>query len=347
VANSKWYLRIGPDEVYAEPCNTKALFHVSFARINEASVKWQSLLDPLKGELEKTLAELAGPPYAARPVSFHLPDFIDIVLNAGDSRDAMGATIGQSLPNFGAVANEGRGRTVAMTNLYTDPDSIAQGKTTAESLLCKDTMAVWSPSLEPGVMSVVLHEAAHNLGPSHQYKVNGKDDREQFGGPLASTMEELKAQTAALFFITWLAEKKHISQEQANQAHVYDLGWAFGHISRGMYDDKKNPKSYGQLAAIQVGQLMKGGALTWKKDELAANGQDKGCFSADLKKFPAAVKAMMKLVGGIKSRGDKAGAEKLIAEDVDVTGDKKALHEVITERVLRAPRASFLYSVAL
>ena len=63
--------------------------------------------------------------YAAREVGFQLPDFIQVVLNAGDSRSAIGATIGQSLPNFGKVAEESRGRTVVMSNLYTDADSLA------------------------------------------------------------------------------------------------------------------------------------------------------------------------------------------------------------------------------
>jgi hypothetical protein len=87
--------------------------------------------------------------------------------------------------------------------------------------------------------------------------------------------------------------------------------------------------------------------VSWKKDDQAANGKDKGCFALDLKKYPAAVKAMMKLVAGLKARGDKAGAEKLLAEDVDVSGEKKALYEVITERALRAPKASFLYAVTM
>ena len=105
--NSKWYLRIGPDEVYAEPCGIKALFHLSFGRINQKSLRLQTMLDPLKAEMEKLVAALAGPPYQARPVTFHLPDFVDIVLNAGDSRPPMGATFGQSLPNFGPVASRG------------------------------------------------------------------------------------------------------------------------------------------------------------------------------------------------------------------------------------------------
>ena len=79
----------------------------------------------------------------------------------------------------------------------------------------------------------------------------------------------------------------------------------------------------------------------------AANGKDKGCFSIDLPKMPAAIKALMMDVAQIKAKGDKARAEVLIKEYVDVTGDKKKLHDVITERITRAPKASFVYYVKL
>lgn len=345
--NSRFYIRVAPDEVYREPCSTKALYHVSFGLINQGSLKWQSTLDPLKSDMEAALAELAGAPYKARAVSFKLPDFTDIALNAGDSRPPHGATIGQSLPNFGPVANEGRGRTVAMTNFYTDPDSIEALKGTTESLFCKDLMTKYTSDREPQLMSTVLHEAAHNLGPAHQYKVNGKDDREAFGGPLASTLEELKAQTAALYFTDWLAEKKKITADEAEKAHVRDLVWSFGHISRGMYDQDHHPKNYSQLAAIQLGWLMKNGVITWKATETAANGTDKGCFSMALDKYPAVAKSLMTEVAQIKGRGDKARAEKLVKDFVDVTGDKKKVLDVITERVLRAPKPSFVYGIRL
>jgi len=345
--NSKYYLRVAADEVYREPCSTKALYHVSFGLINQGSLKWQSKLDPLKTDMEKALAELAGAPYKAREVSFKLPDFVDIALNAGDSRPPSGATIGQSLPNFGPVANEGRGRTVAMTNFYSDPDSIEALKGSTESLMCKETMAKYTTDKEPQLMSTILHEAAHNLGPAHQYKVGGKIDRDAFGGPLASTLEELKAQTAALFFTDWLVEKKEITAEEAEKAHVRDVVWGFGHISRGMYDDDKHPRNYSQLAAIQLGWLMKNGAVAWKPEEMAANGKDKGCFAIALDKFPAVVKTLMTEVAQIKGKGDKGRAEKLIKEFVDVTGDKKKVHEVITERVLRNPKPSFVYGIKL
>lgn len=347
VANSKWYLRIGPDETYFEPCSRKAGFHVSFARINQDSVKWQNLLDPLKNELEQALAKLAGPPYKARKVAFHLPDFIDIILNAGDSRSAHGATVGQSLPNWGPVANEGRGRTVAMTNLYTDADSKAQLRVQAASLYCKATLDLLPPSDGPQVMSTVLHEAAHNLGPAHEYKVKGKTDDEIFGGPMAAMLEELKSQTAALYFADWLVAKGTLTSRQRDEAHVADLSWAFGHIAQGMYNPEGKPKAYSQLAAIQAGSLLAAGALQWRKDEKAANGTDTGCFEVMPDKLPATIEALMTKVARIKGAGDAKGALALRAELVDADGPWKTLRDTIRERWLRAPKATFVYAIAV
>lgn len=345
--NSKWYVRVAPDEVYSEPCSWKANFALQLARINPDSLAWQKKLEPVKGELEKALAELAGAPYRARAVQFKLPDFIDVVLNAGDQRMPSGATIGQSLPNWGPVAEKG-GRTVAMTNLYTDADSQKQLKVQLASLLCAGTMARSSTAPAPATMSTVLHEAAHNLGPAHDYAVKGKKDHQLFGGPLASMLEELKAQTSALYFADWLVGKKVIEPAMAEQAHVRDLAWAFGHISRGMYDGAGKPRPYSQLAAIQLGWLVKSGALTWKPQEKAANEADLGCFELDLgKPFAASVEALERRVLKAKATGDKADAEKLKAELVDADGEWKKLRDTITERWLQAPKATFVYGVRL
>ncbi len=346
VDNSKWYLRIGPDEVYYEPCAWKAGFHVSFARINPDSLNWQKKLEPVKGDMEKALGALAGPPYKARDVKFKLPDFIDIVLNAGDARPAHGATIGQSLPNWGKVAAKG-GRTVAMTNLYTDADSQAVLREQVASLYCPATMAQFTTDPAPALMSTVLHEAAHNLGPSHEYKVKGKVDDEIFGGPLASMMEELKAQTAALYFSEWLVERGVISVDDAKKAHLRDAAWGFGHVSRGMYTADGNGRPYSQLASIQLGTLFKAGVIQWKPAEKAANGADTGCFEVDLTTWKTTGDALAKRVLKAKGKGDKADAEKMKAEFVDADGEWKQLREVITERWLRAPKASFVYSVEL
>ena len=344
VNNSKWYLRIAPDEVYYEPCAWKAGYAVNFSRINKDSIAWQKKLEPVKAEMEGALATLAGAPYKARDVKFKLPDFIDVILNSGDQRNPHGATIGQSLPNWGAVAAKG-GRTVAMTNLYTDSDSQEALKNQMSSIFCAESMKRATTDAKAAVMSTVLHEAAHNLGPSHEYKVKGKEDDEIFGGPLASTMEELKAQTASLYFSEWLVTKNLLTKEEAEQAHLRDVAWAIGHISRGMYSADGKPKNYSQLASIQMGTLFKAGALSWKAEEKATNGTDVGCLEVDFAKWVPTVNTLAGRVLKAKGSGDKKGAEAMVKELVDAKDDWSKMKDTLSERWLRAPKATFVYSV--
>ncbi len=340
--NSEWYVRVAPDETYWEPCNRKAGFHMTLARIDKASLAWQDKLAPVRQEMEDRLAARIGAPYEARKVAFHLPDFIDIVVNCGDGRDPIGATIGQSLPNWGPVANEGRGRTVAMTNLYTDPDSLEARRAQASSLLSSAGMEHYTDKENPGLLATILHEAGHNLGPSHEYAVAGKTDDQIFGGPLATVMEELKAQTESLWYVAMLEEKGILTQEEARQSYTDSFAWAMGHISRGMYTDSGQRKPYSQLAAIQVGFLMDKGAVVWDPAVKAANGTDTGAFTLDMAKLPAAIDELMGIVGGIKAKGDRAAAEALVAKYVD---GQLVPQQTITERMTRFPKASFVYSV--
>ncbi len=344
VDNSKWYVRAAPDEVYWEPCAAKAGVHLTFARINQGSRVWQQKLVPVQQEMEAAVAKAAGKPYTARKVTFHLPDFIDIVINAGGDRTPLGATIGQSLPNWGPVANEGRGRTVAMVNLYGDPDSIESRRAQANSVLDATSMKDYAGTQEPGLLSTILHEATHNLGPAHEYKVKGKKDDDVFGGPLASVMEELKAQTGALFLLEFLRGKGIISDELARQSYADAIVWAFGHISQGMYTGTGERKTYSNVAAIQIGFLLDKGALTWDPNATAGNGTDKGALVIHHDKIVPAVNEMMKVVAGIKARGDKKGADGLSKKYVE---GKQPIHEVIAARFLRFPQASFVYAMKL
>src|SRR3569623_1689955 len=342
VDNSKWYVRAAPDEVYSDPCAHKAMFHLTFAKINQGSKQWQDKLVPVQQEMEAAIAAHAGPPYKARKGTCLLPDFFDIVINAGDDRNPLGATIGESLPYWGPVANEGRGRTVAMVNLYLDPDSIAARRQQAESVLDKASMAAYTGEQEPQLLTPILHEATHTLGPAHEYQVGGKSDEQVFGGPIAAVLEELKAQTGALYLLEFLRSKGIIDDKLAQAAYADAIVWAFGHISQGMYTGTKTRKTYGSVAAIQIGYLNDHGALTWDPNAQAANGTDKGAFVVHADKLVAACDAMMKDVAGIKARGDVKGAQALFDKYVDGPGVPQS---VISERFLRFPKASFVYSM--
>ncbi len=342
--NSRFYVRIAPDETYWEPCSHKAGFHLTFARINKESLAWQAKLAPTQQAMEDALAGLIGAPYKARKVTFHLPDFIDIVLNSGDDRDGVGATVGQSLPNWGPVANEGRGRTVAMSNLYTDPDSMAVWRAKAASLFVKESFEKYPTDAGGSLLSTILHEATHNLGPAHEYKVGGRKDSDVFGGGLASMLEELKAQSGALYFVDFGRKKGFLDAELGDRSYLESIVWGMNHVSRGMWTESKQRKPYSQLAAIQLGILLEEGALVFEPDATAANGKDKGAFRLDLAKMPAAAEKIMKTIGEIKAQGDKKRAEELSDRYVD---GKIVPHALIVERGTRFPAPSFVYAVDL
>jgi hypothetical protein len=159
-------------------------------------------------------------------------------------------------------------------------------------------------------------------------------------------MEELKAQSGALYFTDFLRKKGIIDDALAKKTYLDDVVWSFGHISRGMWTDGGQRKAYSQLAAIQIGFLLDEGALTWDAKATAANGKDVGALSIHYEKMPAAVEKLMKLVGGLKAKGDRAGAEALAKKYVD-TAKSVVPHKTIAERWLRNPKSSFVYSVKM
>jgi hypothetical protein len=333
--NSKWYLRIAPDEVYFDPCQQKAGFHVSFALIDKSSLVWQEKLTPLRTEMEQAIARLIGPPYKARSVAFHLPDFISIILNAGDSRSSLGATIGQSLPNWGKVSQEGRGRTVVMSSLYTDADSKRIGELKARALLSNASLAFFTKDPEPFLLNIILHEATHNFGPHSDYQYHGKPAKETFSGDLASVLEELKAQTGGLWYLQFLRAKGLLQELPLKQAYTDAIVWAFGHISQGMFTPTGEVRPYSQLAAIQVGTFIEDGALTFKG----------GKFTINFDKLPASIEKLLAKVGQIKARGDVAAGRQLVDYYIKGKGYGLIQQKTIAQEILRYPKASFIYSV--
>ncbi|MEK7382369.1 MAG: hypothetical protein AAB262_03690, partial [Elusimicrobiota bacterium] len=338
--NSKWYLRVAPDEVEFDPCQEKAGFHVSLARIDPASLAWQDKLTPLRQEMEDGLSALVGPAvYQARLVAFGLPDFIEIVINSGDSKSALGATIGQSLPNWGKVAEENRRRTVVMTNLYEDPDSKKTARLKAAELLDEDAVKNYSSDKEAGLVGTILHEAAHNLGPHSDSRIGGKTASEVFGGRMEGVLEELKAQTAALWYVDLLRRKGLLTERQVREIYTHEIAWCFGHISNGMSEANGAPKPYSQLSAVQIGSFVKAGALQWKAGPAGIER-----FRVDYALLPRAIESLLKEVVRIKASGDTVGAKKLV--DGFVGGPDSALVRMakVSQRLRKYPKESYSYT---
>lgn len=294
--------------------------------------------------MESAFTAKAGPPYKPRPVRFHLPDFIDILLNAGDDRFPFGITSGQSLPNWGKVADEGRGRTVVMSNIDIDAYSAARRTFQAESVFDAATISQRMDDPQLLLLATILHEASHNLGPTGQYHVRGKSDVTIFGGDIAAVLEELKAESGGMFLLDLLRMKGIVDDAKATHTYLEQLLWAFSQISNGMYSSDGARDPYAQLSAVEVGFLLDRGALTWSNRATAANGIDRGAFTVHTEKLAPAFAALIARVTGIKARGDKPGAQKLLKRYVN---GSIVPQKVITKRMLRYPKSSYVYSLGL
>ena len=341
-SSTRWYLRIAPDVTFFSPCGRKSMFGMTLGRFDRRSRAWKRKLALIESKMEQSLAALAGPPYKARDVDFSVPDFVTVLLNAGDSRRPIGAYIGQSVPLRGPLVEAGLQRTLAFSNLYADPDSRAHLDATMRAHLCTDSIGRFSSTAKPRVIISAMHGATRGLGPTRSYMLNGRSPEAIFGGLNAAILEELKAISASMYFVQWLREKELIEPEVANEVFAFGLLWDMSHISRGVFQPDGRPIMHGHVTAAHVASWLESGALVWREDEMAANGQDKGCLSFVEDRMAAWVKSFVADVLRIKATGDVDGARALLKRYVE--DGPQDLFKEIQKRTRRQPRASFVYA---
>ena len=144
-----------------------------------------------------------------------------------------------------------------------------------------------------------------------------------------------------------LADEAFLSLGAQQIAYVKAINLPDGAHAFGIYSADGKPRNYSQLAAIQIGSFLDAGALAWHADESPAGASDKGCMAVDYDRLPAAVAALEQQVLQIKGRADRKAAEGLKARYVDAQDGFAAIKSEIATRYLRAPKATFVYSVVM
>jgi hypothetical protein len=212
----------------------------------------------------------------------------------------------------------------------------------------EETMKVYTDEKRLSLLDIILHELTHNLGPHTDYIApDGKRPGDNFSGMTATILEELKAQTGALYFVDFLKKEGLLSAEDAQKVYAHSLFWCFGHLSRGLFEASGKPKPYSMLSAIQLAFMQAEGAVTFHAEGLAANGQEKGYFEVNFDKMAPAAQKLMAEVVALKVSGDAAKAKEFI-DKYTIGAASKDLHlDLISDRLLRYPKASFVYSYSL
>ena len=148
----------------------------------------------------------------------------------------LGATIGQSLPNWGPVANEGRGRTVAMTQPLHRQGQRRRGcmEQAGVAVLQGDA---WPVTFDPKPGRHVHRAPRGGAQPRPRPRVQGGRARptiRSFGGPLASHDGGAEGPDRRAVLRRLAGGEGHRRPgAAAERTHVRDVTWAFGHIAAG------------------------------------------------------------------------------------------------------------------
>ena len=193
-------------------------------------------------DMEEALATRIGAPYTARKVTFHLPDFIDIVFNAGDDRNAIGATHRREPAELGPGRERGaraHGRDEQPLHRSRQPRDPRASR--RESLLDgRRRMAAYGDVADAGPARRRSSTRRRTTSaPRTSTSSTARPTARRSAAPLASMLEELKAQTGALYFLELRAQAKGIIDDELGEADVrrrHRLG-VRPHLARHVHGD--------------------------------------------------------------------------------------------------------------
>ncbi len=171
--------------MYWDPCAIKAGFHLTLALINQGAKEWQEKLTSIQQEMESAIAQRAGAPYKRAAGELpSLPDFIDIVVNAGDDRGAPERHDRPEPAEF-RPGREGDPWPHGCDGEHLQRSGLARlaPSLRLDAFIANDSMADYSDDLLASQLVTVLHEATHNLGPAAASAARSRSARRPSSSP--------------------------------------------------------------------------------------------------------------------------------------------------------------------
>ena len=144
----------------------------------------------------------------------------------------------------------------------------------------------------------LLHEIAHELGPSFARRDGKQVDIREAIGPSYSGLEEAKADVVGMFGLKWLVDRGAMPKEQLEESYVSYVADLFRSLRFG------TGEAHGRAEMMEFNYLSERQALSY------ANGR----YAVDYAKMPAAVEGLAKELLTIEATGDRARAEALLAK---------------------------------
>ncbi|MGB6384439.1 MAG: Zn-dependent hydrolase [Terriglobales bacterium] len=144
------------------------------------------------------------------------------------------------------------------------------------------------------LLTTIMHEICHGLGPAYSRTAAGKVDIRAAIGPAFSGLEEAKADVTGMFGLKWLVDHNALPKEKLEEYYASYIGGVFRTVRFG------TAEAHGQAEMMEFNYLLERGAISRNAS---------GRYAIDYEKMPGALADLAKELLEIEATGDRARAE--------------------------------------
>jgi hypothetical protein len=144
------------------------------------------------------------------------------------------------------------------------------------------------------LLTTIMHEICHGLGPAYSRTAAGKVDIRAAIGPAFSGLEEAKADVTGMFGLKWLVDHNALPKEKLEEYYASYIGGVFRTVRFG------TAEAHGQAEMMEFNYLSERGAI-----RRSASGK----YGIDYEKMPVALADLAKELLEIEATGDRTRAE--------------------------------------
>jgi hypothetical protein len=144
------------------------------------------------------------------------------------------------------------------------------------------------------LLTTIMHEISHGLGPAFARTSSGKVDVREAIGPIYGGLEEAKADVVGMFGLNWLVTRGVLPKEKLEEYYASYVAGNFRTVRFG------TGEAHGQAEMMEFNYLCEHGAITYEAS---------GKYKVQFEKMPDAIASLAKELLEIEATGDRGRAE--------------------------------------
>lgn len=286
----KFDLIFAPYEVYLDDVlGVKTSYGAAVLIRNDAESKKLELFEKYVADIQDALP--IPPQDRPSKKGQRMPmEVVDSPFRSGDLNHGYQA-VADNLPNDPRIHQEKGSKKIFFKN-FMDARVTYVVQPLAKRMMSPQQAALVSD--EGYLVTTILHEISHGLGPAFA-RVNGEqvDIREAIG-PIYSAVEESKADVVGMYGLMWLMDHDYVSPAKREEYFTSYVADFFRALRFGVVE------AHGQAEMMELNYLV---------EQKAINRDASGRYSVEYDRMPSAITTLAKELLEIEATGDRARAE--------------------------------------